>query len=150
MLTDLVLAVAHHLAVFTLVALFAAEWALLRPGLEGDRIRQVAAIDAAYGAVAGVVIVVGIVRVIFGAVGWDYYIWNWAFWGKMAAFLVMGLLTVQPTMAMRRWVRALDGDPGFVPAAAELASSRRFLHLQGMALLFIPVFAAAMARGFGS
>ena len=29
---DLILAIAHHLAVFTYVAMFAAEFALLRPG----------------------------------------------------------------------------------------------------------------------
>ena len=44
---DLILASAHHVAVFTLVALFAAEFALLRPGLGGARVVQLARIDAA-------------------------------------------------------------------------------------------------------
>ena len=39
---DLILASAHHVAVFTLVALFAAEFALLRPGLAGGRVTQLA------------------------------------------------------------------------------------------------------------
>lgn len=147
---DLVLACAHHVAVFTLVALFAAEFALLRPGLSGARIGQLARIDAAYGAVAGIVIVVGIIRVIFGAVGWEYYVGNHAFWGKMAAFLVMGLLTIPPTMAMRRWVKAGEGSADYAPPEAEVASNRRFLHLQAGVLLLIPIFAAMMARGYGS
>lgn len=147
---DLVLAVAHHLAVFSLVAIFAAEFALLRPGLDNRRIRQLAGIDAAYGAVAGVVIVVGIIRVIFGAAGWDYYAGNHAFWGKMAAFVVMGLLTIPPTLAIRRWAKASKVDAGYVVPSPELASNRRFLHLQGGFLVLIPIFAAAMARGYGS
>ncbi|SEQ22560.1 putative membrane protein [Devosia sp. YR412] len=147
---DLLLAIAHHLAVFTLVALYAVEFALLRPGLAGPRIRQLAKVDAAYGALAGVVIVVGIIRVIFGAVGWQYYVGNHAFWGKMAAFLMMGLLTIQPTIAVRKWLKALDADEGYVPPAAEIATSRRFVHIQAGVLLLIPVFAAAMARGYGS
>lgn len=146
---DLTLACAHHLAVFTLVALFAAEFALLRPGLAGARITQLARIDAAYGAVAGIVIIVGIIRVIFGAVGWDYYVGNHAFWGKMGAFLVMGLLTIPPTMAVRRWVKAGQGVGEYAPPASEISRNRRFLHLQAVALLLIPIFAAMMARGYG-
>jgi len=49
---NLILACAHHLAVFMLVAVFAAEFALLRPGLGGARLRQLARIDAAYGGIA--------------------------------------------------------------------------------------------------
>ena len=64
---DLILAIGHHLAVFLLVAIFAAEFALLRPGLAGARVGQLARIDAAYGGVAALVIVVGVLRVIFGA-----------------------------------------------------------------------------------
>ena len=143
---DLILASAHHLAVFTLVGLFAAEFAMLRPGLAGARIGQLARLDAAYGGVAGLVIVVGILRVIFGAMGWEYYVTNYAFWAKMAAFLVMGLLTVPPTLAIRRWAKA--GQDHAVPAD-EIAASQRFIYLQAGVLLLIPIFAAAMARGYG-
>ena len=145
--TDLLLAIAHHLAVFLLVGLFAAEFALLRPGLSGPRIGQLARIDAAYGVVAGLVIVVGVLRVIFGASGWDYYAGNWAFWGKMAAFGVMGILTVPPTLAFRRWSKAASGEAGYTVPLAEVTQQRRFVHLQVAALLLVPAFAAAMARG---
>ena len=146
---DLILAAAHHLAVLALVGLFAAEFALLRPGLSGLRIRQLARIDVAYGAVAGVVVVVGIVRVIFGAVGWEYYVSNHAFWGKMAAFLVMGLLTIPPTVAIRGWLKAGADVPDYAPPAEEISRQRRFVHIQAGVLVLIPVFAAAMARGYG-
>jgi putative membrane protein len=147
---DLILASAHHVAVFTLVGLFAAEFAMLRPGLAGPRIGQLARIDAAYGAVAGLVIVVGVLRVIFGAAGWQYYVSNQMFWGKMVAFLIMGLLTVPPTMALRRWANAAKTESGYQPPANEIAGNRRYIHLQAAVLLLIPIFAAAMARGYGS
>lgn len=147
---NLILASAHHLAVFTLVAIFAAEFTLLRPGLAGVRIGQLARIDAAYGAVAGIVIVVGIIRVIFGGTGWEYYVANHAFWGKMVAFLVMGLLTLPPTLAIRKWVKAGEGMADYAPPAGEIAANRRYLHVQAGVLVLIPLFAAAMARGYGS
>ncbi|UYN98794.1 MAG: DUF2214 family protein [Devosia sp.] len=146
---DLILASAHHLAVFTLVAIYAAEFALLRPGLSGPRIGQLARIDAAYGAIAGAVIVIGVLRVIFGAVGWQYYLGNHAFWGKMILFAGVGLLTIPPTLAIRRWAAASRNSADYAPPAAELAANRRFLHLQALGLLLIPIFAAAMARGYG-
>ena len=65
---DLVLAGGHHLAVFTLVAIFAAEFALVRPGLSGQRVAQLARIDGAYGAIAMLVIAIGLLRIFFGAV----------------------------------------------------------------------------------
>jgi len=146
---DLVLAAAHHVAVFTLVALFAAEFALLRPGLSGPRINQLARIDAAYGAVAGLVIAVGIARIFFGAVDAGYYWGNHAFWGKMVAFALMGLLTIPPTLAIRRWEKAGKDSADYAPPPAEIVANRRFVHLQAGVLLLIPIFAAAMARGYG-
>ncbi|MCR6635500.1 DUF2214 family protein [Devosia sp.] len=132
------------------MGIFAAEFALIRPGLGGIRLGQLARIDAAYGAVATVVIVVGILRVWFGGVDPWYYLGNHAFWGKMAAFLVMGLLTIQPTIAIRRWAKAGEGAADYVVPEGEIGTSRRFVHLQAGVLLLIPIFAAAMARGYGS
>jgi putative membrane protein len=51
---------------------------------------------------------------------------------------------------MRRWVKAGDGSENYAPPVAEVGRYRRFLHFQALALLFIPIFAAAMARGYGS
>jgi putative membrane protein len=147
---DLLLAIAHHLAVFALVGIFAAEFALLRPGLAGARVRQLARLDAVYGGMATLVIIVGVLRVSLSSVGWQYYVGNHAFWGKMAAFLVMGLLTIPPTLAIRRWSKALDADVGHSPDVTEIASQRRFIHLQAAVLLLIPILAAIMARGYGS
>lgn len=149
-MTDLSLAIAHHLAVFTLVAIFAAEFALLRPGIEGRRLDQLGALDRAYGGIAMLVIVVGILRVIFGAAGWQYYVGNWVFWAKMVAFAGVGLASIQPTVTILRWRKAAAADAGFSPPSAEVAASRRFLYLQAALLVFIPSFAAAMARGYGA
>lgn len=146
---DLILAGLHHLAVFTLVAVFAAEFVLLRPGLEGRRIGQLAAIDAAYGTAAGIVIIVGIIRVIFGVAGWEYYVFNWAFWAKMAAFAAMGGVSVIPTRAYIGWRKAYAADQSFNPPAEEIRRMRGFLFIEVVLVALVPIFAAAMARGYG-
>src|SRR5262249_36121038 len=112
-MTDLILAIAHHLCVFTVAALLVAEIAVLRPGIAGDRIRQIARIDTAYGAFAALVIVVGVLRVIYGDKGADYYIHNSMFWLKMAAFALVGLLSLPPTLEILGWGRKLNADASF-------------------------------------
>lgn len=148
-MSDLILAIAHHLAVFSLVALFATEFALLRPGLEGRRLEQLGAIDRAYGAIAGLVLVIGIIRVIFGSAGWEFYVGNWAFWLKMAAFLVVGLLSIKPTRDILRWRKAAVADIAYAPPETEIRASRRFVHAQAGALLLIPTLAAMIPRIYG-
>ncbi len=149
-MTDLILAISHHLAVFTLVGLFAAEVVVLKPDLPPHRLHQLGLIDAAYGAVAGLVIVVGVLRVIFGASGADYYIHNWVFWAKMAAFVLAGLLSVPPTLAILRWRNSAKTVADYRPPLSAIAMVRRFYFAEGVALAFIPAFAAAMARGYGA
>ena len=146
MLTDLILAILHHLAIVTLIVLLAFEFALLKPGLSSSDLRRVVHVDAAYGAVAGLVIVVGICRVIWGAKGPDFYLSNPWFWAKMASFAGLGLLSIPPTLALLTWRKAIRQDGAFLPLPAEVARLRRFLHAEVALLGLVVVFAAAMAR----
>lgn len=148
-MADLILAIAHHLAVFGLVGIFAAELALLRPGLDARRLRQLAQIDLAFGLIAGLVLLVGVLRVFFGASGADYYFSNWMFWSKMVAFLIWGLISIGPTVAILRWRNGLKLDSGNLPSDLEIMRVRRFLFAEAAVLILIPAFAAAMARGYG-
>jgi putative membrane protein len=147
--TDLELAVGHHLLVFALVALMAAEFALIRPGLAGRALLQVARLDGAYGASATLIVVVGIARVAFGIKGADYYLGNPWFWGKMVAFALIAVLSIVPTVALLKWRRALNGNPGFVPASDAVRRVRSFVAAQLALLPVVLVCAAAMAR-FGA
>lgn len=146
---DLLLACLHHLAVFTLAGIIAAEFILLRPDVSGSRLIQLASADRAYGVVAGLVVVAGLLRVYYGAVGPQYYFGNWVFGLKMAAFVGVGLLSIAPTLAILGWRKAAKADPNFVPDAVAVGRARRFLHAEIGLLTLIPLFAAAMARGYG-
>jgi len=117
----------------------------VRPGVAGDQLRRLGAIDAAYGALAGTVIVFGVSRVVFGANDADFYTGNPVFWLKMASFGTVGLLSIAPTIQYRRWRLATDGPP----SDADVATARRFITLQLGVFALIPVFAALMARGIG-
>ncbi len=147
---DLILAIAHHFAVFSVFGLLLAEVVLLQPGLTADRIRQLGMIDSFYGAASVLVVIAGVSRVIWGAAGWEYYVTNWAFWAKMAAFILVGILSVPPTIAVLRWRKELAANPAFSPDVAQVSRLRRFFAGELVAFAFIPAFAAAMARGYGA
>jgi putative membrane protein len=149
MWSDLILAIAHHLLIFSLAAIIAVELVLVRPGLKTESLGRLARIDRAYGGLAMLIILVGIGRVFFGLKGWEYYIYYWAFWAKMAAFAVVGLLSIRPTIRFIAWRKAAAGDPAFAVPDAEIRSVRSYLHGEATVFILIPIFAAVMARGIG-
>lgn len=148
MLTDLLLAIAHHLLIFILFAILVVELVWLKRDVSRDGLRRLARVDMAFGIVAGLVVVVGVSRVFFGLKGYEYYALSHSFWAKMAAFVAVGLLSIQPTRRIIEWNRKATREPGFLPSAAEIAAVRRYLHIEATIFLLIPIFAAAMARGY--
>jgi putative membrane protein len=148
MLVDLLLAIAHHLLIFILFAILAVELVWLKRDIDLAGLKRLARLDGIYGIVAGAIVVVGVSRVFFGLKGWQYYVDSHSFWAKMVAFAVVGLLSIPPTMKIIAWRRRAEAEPGFLPSAAEIAGARRYLHIEATIFLLIPIFAAAMARGY--
>ncbi|MCR5880974.1 DUF2214 family protein [Phenylobacterium sp. J367] len=146
MTLDLILAITHHLLAFGLAVLLAAELAMLRPGMTATGLKRLGIVDAHYGLFAGLIIVVGVLRVIYGIKGPDAYVPNPWFWAKMAAFAGVGLLSTPPTIAIFRWRRRLKVEPGFCPFEEEVSRVRAFLFAELALFALIPVFAAVMAR----
>lgn len=144
---DLALAILHHLLVFSLAGIIGAEFVLVRGDLTPATLSRLARIDRYYGLIAGLVILVGIGRVFYGLKGWEFYVFNWMFWAKMAAFAAVGLLSIRPTLSFVAWNRQASADKRFEVPAAELASVRAALRAQALVFLLIPVFAASMVRG---
>jgi putative membrane protein len=114
---DLVLAILHHLLILSLAGLLAAEMVLVKPGVAGASLKALGLVDAGYGATAGLILAVGFSRVFLGAKGAAFYIENPVFWAKIAAFAVVGLLSILPTIAILKWGKQAKADPAFAPPA---------------------------------
>jgi putative membrane protein len=149
MMADLVLAALHFILIFALVGILGAEAGLVREGMDGTQAHRVAVLDRFYGAAAGLLLVVGFLRVFYGARGADFYLQNPIFWAKIAAFALVGALSVPPTVRFIVWHGRAHKEPGFKPAAPEVRGARRLITAQAALLLVIPVLAGAMARGYG-
>jgi len=149
MFLDWALASLHHLAVFSLSAILAGELAITAGTVDERAILRIARIDAWFGLMAGLALAAGVARVFLGAKGADYYLANTFFWLKMALFVAVGLISVMPTFAFIGWRRAARADASFRPPRSSLASVRRALYAEAALFAFIPLSAAAMARGYG-
>ena len=141
---DLGLAIAHHLLVFSLFGVLAAELITVRTGIDAAGVARIAKVDLWYGVLAGAILAVGFARASLAAKGWAYYQHNGFFWAKIGVFALIGLLSLPPTLTYLRWRRA-----GTAPDEAAVGRVRAFLWAEALLFLLLPAFAAAMARGYG-
>ena len=137
----------HHLCAFTLVAAVAIEFTLIRSELTLASARRLQVTDLVLGVAAGALLVVGLLRVFFFEKGASYYFHSYAFLTKFSLFIVIGLLSIIPTMEFLSWRGALTA--GQVPAigARKLKLVTAVIHSELLAIVIILLCAAIMARG---
>jgi putative membrane protein len=150
MYASALMAFLHHLAAFTVVGSLAAEAVLFKPPLTVIQARRLQRADLIFGASAGAVLVVGLLRVIYFEKGAGYYFNNDFFLTKFSLFILAGLISIYPTRLFLSWSKALrQGEaPTIDPAAVRRA--RMCMMLELTAILGILLCAPFMARGLGS
>lgn len=149
MAAEISLAIAHHLLVFSLAGILAVELATVRRGMSPSAVKTLGVVDLHFGVIAGLVLVVGFARVFMGAKGAAFYLSNHVFWTKIAAFAVVGIISIVPTVLIFRWRRRGKLDASASPPDREVLLARRCLIAEAGVFLTIPAWAALMARGVG-
>lgn len=147
LLLDVALSFLHFALVLILAGALSAEAFVLRLPVNGQVARLLLRIDLFYGIAAAGLILAGAARVIWGAKGWDHYAAQPFFWAKMAAFAIVGVLSIWPTLQYFRWIKAASANAAFVADATETRQMRRFVMAELHVLALVVLFAALMARG---
>lgn len=147
MWTDAILAYLHFGAIFTLIWFLAKEWTLLRAGAASVDVERLASADAGFGLSAGIVLVTGALRAAFGIKGWAFYAHNPAFHVKIGLFVLVGLISIAPTLMFLRWRKARRKDASFRVAETEWKRARRWIMIELHLVALIPLAAVIMARG---
>jgi len=137
----------HHLCAFTLVACVAIEFTLVRQELTLASARRLQVVDLVLGIAAGALLIIGLLRVFFFEKGASYYFHSHAFLTKFALFIIIGLLSIIPTMEFLSWRGALKA--GKVPVMDGKRRKRvtAVIHGELAAIVIILLCAAIMARG---
>lgn len=150
MTQEAILAYLHIAAILTLVVFISSEAALCRPEwMNATVVNRLVTVDRIYGIAALAVLVTGFLRIYLGAKGSSYYWSNWLLHAKLGAFVVVGLVSIVPTLRFARWKKAL-AQTGALPAEEEVRKARKLVMLQAHIIPLIPLAAVFLARGFGA
>ena len=149
MVTTTIMAFLHHLLAFTLTACLVYEFVAFRKGMSIEEIRRIQRVDLIYGISAGLLLVIGLLRVFFFEKGVNFYINNPFFWVKMNAFAIVALLSIDPTVRYIRWNKTLREDKTPEITDTEHKRTRAILWLEVIGIVVILLAAPMMARGLG-
>lgn len=149
MLTDALLAWFHFLLAFLVVGTLVAEAFILRLPVDGRVVRLLTRVDLFYGISAGLLVIAGVSRIVWGAKGWAYYQSQPFFWAKLATFALIGLISIVPTLTFMRWRKAAAASPDFALPEADVKRIRSLVVAETHLIALLLLFAALMARGVG-
>jgi putative membrane protein len=139
----------HHVAAFALVAALAVEFVLVRDELSSRTARKLQSADMILGISAGVLLLVGLLRVFYFEKGAGYYFHSVPFIAKLSLFVALALLSIYPTVVFLSWRNAIRAGQIPVVDARKLRRLRSVIHFELMGVVLILLCAALMARGIG-
>jgi putative membrane protein len=137
----------HHVAAFGLVAVLVGQLILLRSELNLVNARRLQALDGALGGFAGSLFVLGLLRVFLFEKGGEYYFSNAFFLVKFTTYILIGLLSIIPTLEIFAWRKATSQGQAPTVDAAKLRTLRMVVHAELAGVVLIIFCAAMMARG---
>jgi putative membrane protein len=137
----------HHLCAFTLVSAVAIELTLFQQELTLASARRLQVTDLVLGIAAGLLLVIGLLRVFFFEKGAQYYWHSHAFLTKFSLFIIVALLSIIPTREFLSWRDAIEAGQAPVLDATRRRRVSMVIHTELAAIAIILLCAAIMARG---
>ncbi len=133
----------HFLGIFGVVSALVAEHLLTKTQLTGPEVKRLAAIDAVYGISAVTVLAAGLSLWLWVGKPSAFYTDNPVFHIKVTAFLLVGLLSIYPTIFFIKHRKS--SNPAITVPGKVIGLIRAELFI----LAFIPLLAILVARGYG-
>lgn len=135
----------HFISIFAIVSTLVSEHLLLKKRMTRGQLGRIARVDAVYGIAALTLLAAGF-TLWFGGFGKPtaFYSGNWIFHTKISLFLLVGLLSIYPTVF---FLRSRKGDPEEVVAVPPKVFW--MLRFELVLLAIIPLLAGLMAKGIG-
>lgn len=145
-MTELVLTrYVHFIAVFAIVGAIFSQQFLISKSMSRLEIKRIAKIDAIYGLGVLLVIVAGLTLWFWVGKPASIYTRNWLFHSKLTLFIILGILSIYPTIFFLKNRKGQDLDTNIeVPRSVIL-----LLRLELIILLIIPALASFASLGFG-
>lgn len=147
MVLESLLAYAHFAAILALVVFMTSEAALCRvEWMNAAVLQRLVRVDRIYLGAALAVLATGVARTVWGLKGTAWYWHQPLLHLKVTLFVVVGLISIKPTLAFIRWQRQWAAD-GRLPSELEIRATRRWIMIEAHIVMLIPLAAALLARG---
>ena len=146
MSTEILLRYVHFISIFTIVGTLVSEHLLLKETISRSDIGRLAKIDGIYA--LGVIVLLAVGMTLWlGGFGkpTEFYSKNPIFHTKLTLFVIIGILSIYPTVF---FIKNKNGDPQEniqVPKAIFW-----MVRMELLLLFVIPILAGLMAKGIGS
>ena len=149
MATSALFAFLHFLAVFGVFATVFLQWQTMSPAPSRAEALRIQRCDRWYGMFALMLVVVGLLRVYYFEKGRGFYFSNPFFNVKMTLFVLVGLLSIYPTVRFIKWRAQTRQGAAPVVSADEHRRIMWVLRAELLLLLGAAICASLMARGIG-
>jgi len=147
---ELILAYLHYFSLFAAFSLLVAELIVLQLPPQPGRWRFMSRLDVGYFVAAIGVLATGLARVFLGLKPALYYWHDTYFHALWITYLIIGLLSIVPTVSFIRWAKAEHAAAGFAPPVPALQHVRGHIAFELLLFCIAPFFAILMARGYGA
>lgn len=151
MLTNATFAFMHHISAFILFASLFYQFLVFKPLMHAETIHRLGVIDRIYGISAGLVLVIGLLRVFYFEKSEQFYLQSPAFWVKLGLFFAVAIISIYPTIKIIQWRKKITAENLETLSIEDKTAShvKRILHLELIGLVLILLAAVFMARGIG-
>lgn len=145
MTIELLLRYLHFISIFVIVSTLVSEHLLLKKTLQRSEFSRLAKIDGIYGLATLLLLGAGLTLWLgsFGKPA-EYYSKNWIFHIKLTLFVIIGLLSIYPTVFFLKNRKGNADDTIEVPTKVFW-----MLRMELLILFIIPMLAGLMAKGNG-
>jgi putative membrane protein len=147
MIASSLFAFLHFVAAFGIVATVVVEWLTFSKTPSLAEARRIQFVDRWYGIFAGVILIVGFLRVYYFEKGSEFYFSSPFFMVKMTLFAIAGLLSIYPTVKYIQWGKDTKQNRAPVIGDQEYSRIALVLKIEMALLLGIVLSASLMARG---
>lgn len=144
MTLEIIIKYLHFLSIFTIIAALTGEHLLLKDQLTRKEIRRISILDTIYGISALTLLLAGLSLWLWVGKPADFYSKNWIFHLKLTLFIIIGLLSIYPTIFYLKQRKGEAEELVDVPKKVKM-----MVRLEILLLFIIPLLASLMAKGIG-
>ncbi len=142
---EIILRYVHFISIFAIVGTLVSEHLLLKKEMTRAELGRLARIDSVYGLAAITLLGAGL-TLWLGAIGkpTEFYTKNWIFLTKISLFILVGLLSIYPTVF---FIKNRKGQPDESIKIPKVIFW--MLRFELLIVFTIPILAGLMAKGVG-